>query len=161
MAEFLSEAEVQALLCEPKPLPPDYRNRLRLKSKRGHKEADLDVEGRDGSEFRLIVRQSETNRLDFSVVVAYRPPNSSRLVRIRRYNGKNHQHTNPLEQETFYGFHVHEITERYQAGGNREDTYAIMTGRYSDLGQALDCALRECAFQMPPGQPLPLFDATG
>ena len=107
MAIRLSEAEISRLLAERKPLPPDYRERIQTKPKHGHKERELDVIGTDGSEFRLIFRQSEFNPLDFSVILAYRPPKTNQLFRLRRYNGKSHEHTNTLDGQTFYDFHVH------------------------------------------------------
>lgn len=94
MATRLSEAEISRLLAERKSLPPDYRERIQTKPKHGHKERELDVTGADGSEFRLIFRQSEFNPLDFSVILAYRPPKKNQLFRLRRYNGKSHEHTN-------------------------------------------------------------------
>ena len=57
MAMRLSQAEISRLLAEHKPLPPDYRERIQTKPKRGHKERELDVKGSDKSEFRLILRQ--------------------------------------------------------------------------------------------------------
>ncbi|WHZ28147.1 MAG: hypothetical protein OJF51_002945 [Nitrospira sp.] len=57
MAIRLNDAEISRLLAERKPLPPDYRERIQTKPKRGHKERELDVKGADGSEFRLILRQ--------------------------------------------------------------------------------------------------------
>ena len=54
-----------------------------------------------------------------------RVPQSNRVFRLRRYNGKSHEHTNPIEKEIFYDFHIHTATERYQVLENKkEDTYA-------------------------------------
>ncbi|MDZ7814842.1 MAG: DUF1828 domain-containing protein [Planctomycetota bacterium] len=39
---------------------------------------------------------------------------------MRRYNGKSHQHTNKIEGNTFFDFHIHQATERYQEFGERE-----------------------------------------
>lgn len=112
MGDFLTDYEVQALLEEPKRLPEEYLGRLRLKPKRGHTEAELDVQGDGGSEFRVVIRRSNLNHLDFSVILVYRVPGSTRVLRLKRYNGKSHQHTNPLENQKFYDFHIHTATER-------------------------------------------------
>ena len=96
MGDFLTDDEIQALLHEPKRLPEDYSTRLRPKPKRGHTEAELVVQGDAGSEFRVVIRRSNRNRLDFSVILIYRVPGSTKVLRLRRYNGKSHQHTNPL-----------------------------------------------------------------
>lgn len=148
MAVLLTEDDIRRLLEERKPVPPDYSKRIVLKPKRGHKESQLDITGANGSEFVLIVRQAEANQLDFSVILAYRPPNTNRLFRLMRHNGK-HEHTNLLEAETFYGFHIHTATERYQDCGLREDAYAKPTTRYSDYGGAIRQMQRDCAFDLP------------
>lgn len=114
MVDILSDKDIEGLIKEKKPLPDDYKTKIMVRPKRGHKERELDVNGEDGNEFRLILRQSLFNTLDFSVILAYRPPQSNILFRLRRYNGKSHEHTNPIEGKTFYEYHIHHATERYQ-----------------------------------------------
>ncbi|MEO5348030.1 MAG: hypothetical protein H7836_00040 [Magnetococcus sp. YQC-3] len=114
MAVHFSDRQIDELLKEGKPLPHDYEKRIRLRDKRGHKERELSVDGVDGHSFRLILRLSNFNYLDFSVILAVAPLGSNTLFRLRRYNGKSHEHTNKIEQETFYDFHIHTATERYQ-----------------------------------------------
>lgn len=77
MAATYSDNEIAALIGERKPLPQDWRSRLRLRPKQGHDERDLDFNGDDGSEFRLILRRSIVNSLDFSVILATRVPQSN------------------------------------------------------------------------------------
>ena len=91
MADILSDHDIELLLKEIKPLPEDYRSKIQIRPKRGHKERELDVQGVNGSDFQLILRQSLINPIDFSVILAYRPPNSNQLFRLRRYNGKSHE----------------------------------------------------------------------
>jgi hypothetical protein len=112
MAIRLSDAEISRLLAERKPLPPDYRERILTKHKRGHKERELDVIGTDGSEFRLIFSAERIQSARLFVIIAYRPPKTNQLFRLRRYNGKSHEHTNTLDGQTFYDFHLHKATER-------------------------------------------------
>jgi hypothetical protein len=157
MAAQLTDAEIAALLAERKPLARDFWSRLQPKEKRGHKERELDVAGESGTEFRLIVRQSVVNPLDFSVILAHRPAGTNQLFRLRRYNGRSHEHTNPIERQTFYDFHVHTATERYQELGLREDTYAEPADRFSDLEEALRCMLKECGFDGPEDPQASLF----
>jgi hypothetical protein len=97
LALILTDAQIQGLILENKPLPDNYRDRIAPKPKRGHKERELDIVGVNGSEFRLIMRQSDLNPLDFSVILAYQLPKTSHQFRLRRYNGKSHQHSNVLE----------------------------------------------------------------
>lgn len=161
MAVNLTDAEIAGLIAEAKRLPDDYRQRVQTKPKRGHRERELNVSGANGSEFRLILRESSFNPLDFSVILAWLPPQSTSSFRLCRYNGKSHEHTNMLESQTFYNFHVHRATERYQQSGLREDSFAEPTSRYQDFSSALQCLIQECGFQLPPNHQSGLFDTEG
>lgn len=161
MADFLSDAEVDALLNEEKHLPTDYSHRFMLKPKRGHSEFELELGSADGSVFRVVARRSNFNALDFSVILAYRAPSSTQVLRLRRYNGKSHEHTNPIERQTFYDFHIHTATERYQLSGNREDTFAEATDRYANVDQALECLFKDCGFVVPDEPQASLFPPGG
>ena len=149
MAVTFLEHEIDLLLQERKLLPSDWRSRIRLRTKRGHEEQHLDIIGDAGSEFRLILRQNKINSLDFSVILAVRVPGSSQLFRLRRFNGKSHEHTNNIEREKFYDFHIHVATERYQEFGTREDGYAEPTDRYGDFHSALRCLIADGNLKVP------------
>ncbi len=158
MSTMLSDQDVALLLRERKVIPTDYRKKIQVHPKRGHKERELDVKGSDGNDFRLIVRQSLFNPLDFSIILGYRPANLNQFLRLRRYNGKSHEHTNPIEGDLFYDFHIHQATERYQELGAREDTYAEPTERFSDFNQAVSCMINECGFETPFNPQTSLFE---
>ncbi len=149
MGVAYSDQDIARFLSEPKLLPPNYRSRLKPRPKKGHSERELDVLGDLGTHFRLILRQSDANALDFSVILAVCPPTSPKVFRVRRHNGKSHEHTNAIEGDRFYGFHVHQATQRYQELGYREDTYAEQTDRYGDIWGALSCLIEECGFTEP------------
>lgn len=149
MAARFSESEITRMICERKPLPSNYRLRIQLRDKRGHKERELDVTGENGTHYRLILRQSDFNTLDFSIILAVDPTDTNQAFRLRRYNGKSHEHTNRIEGNTFYDFHIHYATERYQESGSREDAFAVTTDRYADLHAALLCMLADCGFETP------------
>lgn len=157
MPVLLSDNQIAALLAESKPLPPDYRSRIQTKPKRGHRERELDVDGAQGNKFLIILRQSSFNLLDFSTILAWLPPQSSTPFRLCRYNGKSHEHTNNIEGNTFYDFHIHRATERYQQSGSREDTFAEPTTCCQDFAGALRCLIQDCGFQLPPGDQSELF----
>ncbi len=144
------DKEIFQLVNERKPLPKDWHARLELKAKRNHQECQLDCSSVYGNSFRIILRQSTVNVLDFSAILTVRVPQSNRLFRLRRYNGKSHEHTNGLEGETFYDYHIHIATERYQELGSREDSYAEITERYNDLYGALGCLFGDAGFDVPP-----------
>lgn len=158
MAIKYSDEEINALLQERKPLPNDYRSRVRLRDKRGHKEGELDIQGANGNQFRLILRQSGSNPLDFSIILAICPQERTQLFRLRRYNSRTHEHTNQLERNTFYDFHIHIATERYQEYGTREDAFAEPTDRFSDFNSALRSMFEDCGFDVPQESQQRLFD---
>lgn len=149
MAIRYSNQEIEELTRERKPLPQNYLSCIQLKPKAGHKGCELAVEGDDGNDFRLILRQSNNNPLDFSVVLGVLPANTNQLFRLRRYNGRSHEHTNSIEKQKFYDFHIHIATERYQDAGAPEEKYAKPTNRFADIHSALQCMVDDCSFDAP------------
>ena len=150
MPLILTDDEIAQLIAEPKPLPAEFRMRILPKRKRGHKEREMEIQGESGHRFRLIARESSFNPIDFSIILGYVLPGSNIIFRLRRYNGRSHEHTNKIERETFYAFHIHFATARYQETGFSEDAYAEITDRYSDFLSALECIINDCAFRIPP-----------
>jgi hypothetical protein len=157
MPVHFTDPEISKLIVEVKSLPIDYRSRMVLKPKMGHKEQELNVVGSSGTHFRIILRQATINPLSFSAILAYIDQTSNTIFRLRRYNGK-HMHSNVLEATApFYGFHIHEATERYQRGGFREDAYALESDRFSDFATAVECLIKDCGFVVPVGETGSLF----
>ncbi len=147
----LADNDIEELIRVPKPLPADYRNRLRTRARpysSQHEEAQLDVPIENRGTFRVIVRRNRINPMDFCVILGYVPPERTRLFRLRRYNG-SHRHTNKLEGTDFHGCHVHYATQRYQEAGWDIDAYAEATERYGTADQALELLLDECNFVRP------------
>ena len=144
MVVLLTDTEITSLVSERKTLPQDFYLSGNLKPKRGHRERDFALTGVSDSKFLLILRQSLIDPLDFSAILGYQPPKASRIFRLRRYNGRSHEHTNKIERQTFYDFHIHFASERYQQVGLAEDAFAEVTRRYSDFTTALDCLLLDC-----------------
>jgi len=159
VAEFFTDEQIKAYIGEQKPLPvelaaltPPLRN-----TRAGHKEAQYDVTGTSGTDYRVIIRQSVHNLFDFSIILAHLSKTTNQVFRLRRYNGKSHEHTNQIERDRFYGFHMHTATQRYQERGLKEDGFAEPTDRYSDLAGALDCLIADCGFIQPADRPARLF----
>ena len=152
-----SDNEIAGLIRERKQLSMHWRNKSQLRPKWGHQESLLEVIGESGNEFHIIRRRNIINPLDFSVILAVRVPQSNRIFRLRRYNGKSHEHTNHIEGDSFYDYHIHMATERYQEIGGREDAYAEVTDRYTDSKGALDCMLQDANFALPLEDQLDLF----
>ena len=129
MEVFLTDKEIQRLINERKQMTvaPDelFRN---IKEKRGHIGSEHLIPRPDGSLFIIKIRISNENSLDFSTILGFSPPKSTKLFLLRRYNGKSHEHKNKLEHENvFYDFHIHTATERYQREGTKEEYFAEMT----------------------------------
>jgi hypothetical protein len=103
-----------------------------------------------GHSFVIAVRQSLLNTFDFSAILGYKLPGVNTIFRLRRYNGKSHDHTNTIENERFREFHIHKATERYQRStGSKEDHFAVTDRRYFDLDGAVECLLADCGFRSP------------
>jgi len=156
MAVTFTDGEINALIKERKPLPADWQRKVQLQPKIGHNEKHLSLPGADGNQFRLILRESQINKHDFSVILAVLASQSNRIFRLRRYNGK-HYHRNRIEGSLFLDFHVHTATERYQEHGMREDAYAEATDRYSDFHGAWDCLVSDVNLVVPSGAQIGIF----
>ena len=151
---ILNDVEISNLIQERKEFPPNYEILFQTKDKKGHKEQEITLPRSDGSQFKVILRQNRINLLDFSLILGYMPPKTTALIRLRRYNGKSHQHTNKVEKETFYDFHIHQATERYQVAGFDEEGYAVISKEFVDIQSALDCLVKDCSIALPPNRQL-------
>ena len=82
MAIKYTEQEISALISETKLLPTNFKANIRLKPKRGHKESELDVIVDNGHQFRIILRQSSLNPLDFTIILGVLPEDTNKLFRL-------------------------------------------------------------------------------
>jgi len=146
MEFFVTDIEIEALIKEEKRIDQPISDFARkFKEKKGHKEFDLVIDRPDHSAFKIIIRQSIENPLDFSAILGFIPPKKTDVFLLRRYNGKSHEHRNKIEKEPgFYDFHIHTATARYQKEGPREEYYAEVTERYADLYGAIECLVMDC-----------------
>ena len=157
MAVIYTDKDIAEFFAERKALPSNWASKASLLQKRGHSQRHLDCRGESGSSFRIILRQSLQNSLDFSAILAIRVPQSNRMFRLRRYNGKSHTHTNTIEGQSFYDYHVHFATERYQLIGAREDAYAETNSTYFDLNGAISLLIKQAEFEVLPDSQPSLF----
>ena len=158
MAIILNDQEILKLIHEKKIFPKEGQNIFQAKDKKGHKEQEITIPRDDGSLFKIIFRQNKINILDFSFILGYMAPRSNVLFRLRRYNGKSHEHTNGIEKDSFYDFHVHMATERYQQlAGFDEDDYAEVSDAYSDIHSAMECFVKDCNIVLPTNDQMKLF----
>ncbi len=152
---ILDDAQIAALIGEPKPTV-EPAALIPTTHKGAHRETQQSVTTDEGSSFRLIVRQSTFDPLDFSVILGYELPETTRVFRLLRHNGNSHDHPNRLEQTVARGFHVHLATERYQLAGYEEDGYAEMTNSYGDLAGAIRSMIAVANFKPPRQESLPI-----
>jgi hypothetical protein len=155
-----TDAEIQALIAEPKPLSGRSFAPIRWVQREGHRKATFDVMGDNGNAFVIILRQSLFNDLDFSVILGTPMPGTTTLFILRRYNGRSHQHRNKIEKTRFQGFHIHTATERYQEADYDEEGYAEPTDRYDSFAGALRCLLDDAGFYDPTPPEPSLFSST-
>lgn len=142
----LTNEDIEVLIKEEKVINLEFEEIFaRMKEKNGHKEFDYTIVREDGSSFYLKLRQNRRNPLDFSAILGFSPKELNTVFKLIRYNGKSHEHRNVLEKEpVFYDFHIHKATERYQLAGRKEEFYAEITDRYSNLRSALRCLIDDC-----------------
>lgn len=159
MDSIYTDSQIAQFIEEPKHLPRNISSLLSILSRDRQIQRTLEIAGESGNKFRLIIRQNSNNPLDFSAILAVFHETSTQCFRLRRYNGRSHEHTNHIEGDKFYDFHIHYATERYQTvEGAREDSYAEKTDRYHDCHSAFSCLLSDCGFIIPEEPQLPLFE---
>lgn len=158
MSVEYTDDEIAAFITEVKLLPSNYIHALfNFRTVNQHIESKLSVPGINGNNFVIILRKNRINSLDFSVILSIEKPQSNQVFILRRYNGKSHRHTNKIEGNRFYDFHIHEATERYQMRGMNPEGYAYLTDRYNNFEEAIFCLLNECHFKKPDDQQPELF----
>lgn len=158
MVEILNDQDIEKLVKEEKHASVTLDDFFsQMKEKKSHRETDITILRADGSYFKVILRQNSLNPLDFSAILGIVAKGSNQLIKLRRYNGKSHEHRNKLEAEQFYGFHIHYATERYQNIGFKEELYAVPTERYANLRDALKCLAQDCNITFPGSNQIELF----
>ncbi len=166
MLRILSDAEIQQLLAEPKPLLPNWENRLQLmpKAQEAFSQRALSLQLSNGHEFSLVLRGNRLSPLDFSVILVFKDIDGNEYV-LRRHNGAHaSRHTNEYEKrlslpnaELPICFHRHLATERYQKAGLKIDGYAEQANDYKDIRTAQGAMIRDAGFVLPQVMQPPLF----
>ena len=156
---ILTDQEIETLIKEAKHLPCNWRLKSLVITEENTLLQTVQTVGVNNNEFSLILRQNTINQNNFCLIVAVRRKNREKLFHLKRYDGKYKQHTNPIEKEKFYDFHIHTATERYQKFGlKNEDHYAKATDRYNDYEKALKCLLEDCNFIVANDPQISIFE---
>jgi hypothetical protein len=147
---FLSEAAINELIVERKTIPDGLCPLTKLIERNRHLRREYEITCNTGNSFVVKIRRSLLNPFDFSAILGYQLPGVNTIFHLRRYNGKSHYHTNPLDENIgFRAFHIHTATERYQKIGAKVEHFAEITTRYADLEGAIQCLLADCGFRAP------------
>ena len=141
------DEEIKQLIEERKDYNDSFAGMLNFKESDGHKKTSIEILRPDGSFFIIKLRQNTNTLNDFSAIIAFQEKGINKDFKLRRYNGK-HEHTNRLENEKFYNFHIHYATKRYQDARRKEESYAEETNRYSDINGVLKCLIDDCNIQV-------------
>lgn len=158
MSYYFTDGEINQLILEKKYYNGRINDFFDFKESDGHKKASVEILRSDGSMFIIKLRQNINAINDFSAIFAYHAKGSNKDFKLRRYNGKSHEHSNNLENKRFYNFHIHYATQRYQDAGCKEEKYAEETDRYSDCRGALKCLLKDCNIGIRTDGQTSLFD---
>lgn len=139
---FLNDEDIKRLLKAKK----HVSSKTRSKSQRGSEQRDFVLQLEDGSRLTLYLRQNIQDPDAFSC--GLRLDHGGESLTLCRYNGPDHAHRNPLEDEDLpIVAHIHVATERYQLAGLKPDKYASPTDRYKTLDEAVRCLVEDCNIQ--------------
>ena len=158
MGYYFTDEEINSLISEEKIFPGSIEEIMNFKESDGHKRASIELPRSDGSRFIIKLRQNQNDINDFSAIIAFREKTNNKDFKLRRYNGKSHEHSNKLEGNKYYAFHIPIATQRYQDAGRKEESYAEETNRYSDIANALKCMLQDCNVKTKLNPQASLFD---
>lgn len=158
MSYYFTDEEINSYISEEKIFPGTIEEFLIFKEFDGHKSASVELPRSDGSRFIIKLRQNLNDINDFSAIIVFQEKGNNKYFKLRRYNGKSHEHTNKLERNKFYAFHIHIATQRYQDAHRKEESYAEETSRYSDINGALNSLLNDCNIRIAINPQLSLFD---
>jgi len=144
---ILEDSQIRELILKKKPVPENFWH-IKPTFVNRYYRYNFPITADDGTEYVIIYRQSKEDFNDFSVILGYVKPDLGRPFLLKGYNGK-HEHTNHDPDgidTTFDDLHIHIATKKYQIIGPREEHYAEVTDRYSDIFGARDCLIRDCGF---------------
>ena len=154
-----NDGEIAAFISEPKQLPDNYMKILLPDAEKCQNQRTVDITGNNGYVFRIFVKKHHKYEENFSIGFGVKRNNSKDIFILKRYNCKQ-QHTNFLESETIFGYHIHTATQRYQEIGRKSEGYAEQTTRYNNALGALKCLIADCNFKKPPVDQYELFEVT-
>lgn len=158
MSYYFTDEEINSLIAEEKSFSGSLAEIMNFKESDGHKRASVEIARPDGSQFIVKLRQNLIDVNDFSVITGFQEKGSNKDFKLRRYNGKSQEHSNKIEGNKFYNFHIHFATQRYQDEGRKEESYAEETDLYADIKGALKCLLTDCNIKIKSDPQTTLFD---
>lgn len=129
----MDDAEISRLISMPKQVK---NAKARTIEQRGSERVNYEAYGDNGEEFRIYIRQNRRILDGFSCGLLY-ISRSGESITLARYNGSDHEHTNPLESSSPIRFacHIHRATERYMQAGKQSITPRRPTDTLISRGQ--------------------------
>ncbi len=146
MEPLFTDEQIAALLSEGKPYERSKLSTSHMASVEAYYRSSIEIRGVSGTRFVVFLRRSILDRFNFSAILGVKPEGQSEPFLLRRYNGRSHPHSNPIEGDTFFDYHIHTATERYQRMGRKPEMYAVPTDRYQNLEAAVLCMIEDCGF---------------
>lgn len=138
-----TDSQINQWMQVRKVLPPNWYATI-------WRQKTLYVWGDDNNRYRIIINDDFSYSLSFSVILLVYHVDTNEKTRLRRYDFHDTEHTNRLEGNSVYGYHIHKATERYQRNGYRIDDYAESTNRFSNIPGAIKCLIQDANFQGVP-----------
>ena len=149
LSKIISDEDISRYISERKLFDcTSMLRRFNPPTTKGHKRKVVEFDGVNGNKFKLSYRENAKNPLDFCVGLYLIREETGEEFILKRYNGKNHWHTNKCPKgKRFFDFHIHRATKKCQESREHEEDFATITSQYSTARQALDCLLQDCGFQ--------------
>jgi len=147
----LTDKEIERLISMEKAID---NPQAKMREKRGSMQVNYEARAATGERFKVYVRQNMRIPEGFSCGLIYLCA-SGESVTLARYNGSDHEHTNPLDAQERLppSCHIHRATERYMRAGRKAEHFAAATSRYTNLDGALRALVDDCSIQglcLPP-----------
>lgn len=140
---LLTDEQIHTLLNMPKRV---LNPKAHWKSQRGSRQKQFSIESNEDSHcFTVYLRQNLKLPESFSCGLRYQLHTGEELT-LTRYNGSDHEHSNPLDGHSRIAAecHIHKATYRYLAAGRKAEHYAERTTRYHNLDGALKALAEDC-----------------
>lgn len=165
MSQQITDAQIEAWLNEPKPVPKDFRDWFapNVATAENINRAHV-ITGGNGSRFGIHVRQGMVLQNDFSIGLRLVRQGGVGDIPLARCNGWHEEHKNMLDRKTpNYRInpntcHIHTQQARYFAIKPKKIGFALETNAFNDLASAIEYFVENYGFvSAATGKPFRLY----